>query len=400
MNGYFEENRNFLGLKGILGRRDFIVNCLIIEIIEIVLSTPLFYIVMLRPDLLDATVNHSSIGILLAQAMIGLIISPLYFSSITRRVRDILGEEDDNRIYIISAILTVLLFMAYTPVSHIFLAKWLIMFIIIMLMFWEGKISSQKPKSEIVKFNWGACFGTWIWGLFNKTPVTLLMIPLCLTFGWLPFMIICGLKGNEWAYEHKKYDSVEKFHKSQFDQSVIFTVLTPILFIIGSLSAMVISGTVLYKYTKANPEFAKKLDNSLVRYQEISINSVFDKVELTKDEYKFYLSPDDWADVPKKSRIMIFKTAVNYVAAKEDGALKLSDVDKPLSEKQEKFKSVIEFSNKTKILSTFNNEVLAEYYLDPQAYTDFVKDKKNVDLKGLYKLIDSGYKFNEHPSIP
>ena len=42
---YFDENRKFFGLSGVLGRRDFIINCIIIEVIEsLLVITPLFYV--------------------------------------------------------------------------------------------------------------------------------------------------------------------------------------------------------------------------------------------------------------------------------------------------------------------------------------------------------------------
>ena len=93
----------------------------------------------------------------------------------------------------VASILSVVIFMGYTPVGATFFGKWISFFVILVLIFQKGKITAKKPKSKIIKFNWGAFLGTWIWGLFNKAPITLLMLPLCLTFSWFPFMLICGL---------------------------------------------------------------------------------------------------------------------------------------------------------------------------------------------------------------
>ena len=61
------------------------------------------------------------------------------------------------------------------------------------------------------------------------------MIPLSFTTAGFIFMLICGLKGNEWAYEHKKDLSLDDFHSSQQKQSLIFAIITPILVIIMSI---------------------------------------------------------------------------------------------------------------------------------------------------------------------
>ena len=46
--------------------------------------------------------------------------------------------------------------------------------------------------------------------------------------------------------------------------------------------------------------------------------------------------------------------------------------------------------NNVKILSSFNNEVLAEFYLNPEG----------KDNKQLREELKKGYKFNKHPSMP
>ena len=82
MSSYFEENRKFLGLNGVLGRRDFIVNCMIIEIIEaLICSTPVVYLFFIYPDLLKSFSSSSSFPNWYLQwvSVFGLISSLLYF---------------------------------------------------------------------------------------------------------------------------------------------------------------------------------------------------------------------------------------------------------------------------------------------------------------------------------
>ena len=55
-----------------------------------------------------------------------------------------------------------------------------VLFIIIglFLMIKKGAVTGTYPVDPVFKFNWGAFFGTWIWGLFNKTYITLFEILL------------------------------------------------------------------------------------------------------------------------------------------------------------------------------------------------------------------------------
>ena len=63
------------------------------------------------------------------------------------------------------------------------------------------------------KFNWGAFVFSWIWGLFNKTYVTLIFLPVALVSLFVPLIgclipigvcIWFGVKGNSWAWQNKK----------------------------------------------------------------------------------------------------------------------------------------------------------------------------------------------------
>lgn len=85
--------------------------------------------------------------------------------------------------------------------------------------------SGQGPNTEVPdivakRFNWGAFTFSWIWGLFNKTYITfitlvLVFIPVVGSIAALVANIIFGIKGNSWAWQNKKWQSVEHFHKVQ-----------------------------------------------------------------------------------------------------------------------------------------------------------------------------------------
>lgn len=394
MSGYFEENKKFFSLKGILNRRDFFVNLLIIELIESVLITPVIYLMFFKPEIMQAfSGSPRPIWISLMMVALGLVNSVLLFPSVVRRIRDILGEDDDNKISVISAVLTVIMFIVYTPIGTTFWGSWLTLFVMVSLLFWQGRISGEKTKSEIVKFNWGAFWGTWIWGLLNKSFITLLMLPLLFTAGWFPFMLICGFRGNEWAYEKNsdKYENVEKFHKTQFKQSAILFLVVPIVFAVMMIGTSAIMSRSIALYSKSHPDFNKKIETKFNNYQINSIEAAFDKIELNKDEYKFYLDPEDWQSVGTTIKISILKNAMGYVLIKNNKS----------SINMEDYVNSVDLLNKIKIYSTFNNEELGAFSLNPEevkrAYEKAEQEKSYTEFK---KLWNSGYKFNDHPTIP
>lgn len=76
----------------------------------------------------------------------------------------------------------------------------------------SGQGGASVVPSEIQGWNWGAAGLTWIWGLSNNVWISLLtFIPLINIFWW----IVLGIKGNEWAWQAKEWDSVEQFKESQ-----------------------------------------------------------------------------------------------------------------------------------------------------------------------------------------
>ena len=99
--------------------------------------------------------------------------------------------------------------------------------------------------SDIKRFNWGAFFLTWIWGIGNNVMETLWI----LVVGFVPVIgcllsalvlpIIFGIKGNEWALKKKSYKSLEHFHSVQRTWAIIglsFYVATIVISLIIGLN--------------------------------------------------------------------------------------------------------------------------------------------------------------------
>jgi len=97
--------------------------------------------------------------------------------------------------------------------------------------------ANRKPEC-FNKFNWGAFWFTWIWGIANGVWISLLCLIPAVSFVML---FILGFKGNEWAWEvQKKSKSPEEFDRSQHAWAkagwIFLAVSFGIVFIIGLVS--------------------------------------------------------------------------------------------------------------------------------------------------------------------
>jgi hypothetical protein len=93
-------------------------------------------------------------------------------------------------------------------------------------------------------WNWGAFWYSWIWGLNHKTPVTLFSLLFGLAGRLVPGLglvnlglaVWFGARGNEWAWQNRRFDSVEHFRAVQRAWAMWVLgsfILILILFVIG-----------------------------------------------------------------------------------------------------------------------------------------------------------------------
>ena len=89
----------------------------------------------------------------------------------------------------------------------------------------SGQGRAAMVPDEIRGWNWGASLLGWIWAIGNNKYdmavyglavyiLSFLLGPL----GWLAQLVICvilGAKGNEWAWQSKKWRSIEHFKRTQ-----------------------------------------------------------------------------------------------------------------------------------------------------------------------------------------
>ncbi len=427
MSGNFELNEKFWSMDGILGRRGFIVNTLIIQIISGICVAPVVYLLLFKPELILDSIMRTTIttaDTLYLVFVLGCLILEcvLFFPSILRRVRDITADDDNNNVMMISSVIITVMLIASLPFmsqSLAFKLNWISLAIVIFLMVIPGKITSEKPASELIKFNWGAFFGTWYWGIYNKVPKTLIMIPLLFTgYAWFPFMLLCGMKGNEWAREKNNQKPIEDFHGAQKAQSIAFIFIAPLLSFLIFLISVVSISVYMLSYVKAHPDFKTKIEAINDRYLDISMKAYFSNIELGKDENKFYMEPKIWINMSDSQKRQTFDAAVTYIQRQDEKAKTKKDDHKDEAAKEkdknlelpkdetakEKDKNLdlskFETARTVKILSSFNNEVLASYEYDINEYSKLITPGRKVSFKEFYKFQKNAYKFNNRPTLP
>ncbi len=125
----------------------------------------------------------------------------------------------------------------------------------------EDNTSGQGREAvipdEIRKWNWGAFFLSWIWGLGNKTYIALLFfIPFC----WFVLPFVLGAKGSEWAWRNKRWTSIEHFKDVQKVWALVglFVVIIPV---IGITAAIAIPNYMLFQGKAATVEARTELTN-------------------------------------------------------------------------------------------------------------------------------------------
>jgi len=76
----------------------------------------------------------------------------------------------------------------------------------------SGSGGSGITPDIVKRWNWGAFFLNWIWGLGNRTYIALLCL---IPFVNFVMIFILGLKGSEWAWKNKHWQSIEQFKSVQ-----------------------------------------------------------------------------------------------------------------------------------------------------------------------------------------
>jgi len=76
----------------------------------------------------------------------------------------------------------------------------------------SGQGSTAIVPPEIKGWNWGAFFLNWISAIGNKTWIGLLAL---VPYAGFIMAIVLGVKGSEWAWQNRQWESVEQFKATQ-----------------------------------------------------------------------------------------------------------------------------------------------------------------------------------------
>jgi hypothetical protein len=163
--------------------------------------------------------------------------------------------------------------------------------------FLSGNNGKELPK-ELRGFNWGAFILTFIWGYFHKAWVTMLAIPLIifqmpLGINWILLTVLqiyCGIKGNEWAYQHDFWMTPAQFRMKQIKWGVFAMALSVVL----PLSFMLVFARFMSK-SEDNPQLLLQNAQCTVAYQKIKKHLKYSYMEsvTSADDVAYEFAKED-----------------------------------------------------------------------------------------------------------
>lgn len=99
----------------------------------------------------------------------------------------------------------------------------------------QGKLA--RIPQGIRGWNWGAFLLSWIWGISHSVWISLLcFVPLVN----IVMVFVLGARGNEWAWENGRWDSIEHFKRTQGNWA---------LWGLGVWLASIVIGVMLFIFT-------------------------------------------------------------------------------------------------------------------------------------------------------
>lgn len=374
-------NSKLVSFDGVIGRRDYFLNLIIISSIAIFYTLPYSMWVMTKitqfTDIFSLNTLFFNAPIFIkVWYILGVAgVSYLLVSNIVRRLNDISGRNNLPLNIIFSLIFVINAFGAMFPTKFIYLIGFIAFILGLFLIFKKGKITSQLPYDYTKEFNWGAFFGTWIWGLFNKSYIPLFHLLLFFTPWNIYFQLYCGLKGNEWAYKNKKWEDVSKFNKSQEKQTIFWSIYTcvivPILYFVLIFAIAFLMIAFIGKDSNGKPNMAK-----LEKFVETMTSIYYESYEIEPNENKFYVLSSDWNTYSFSDKKQLLDMAANISANERYKANPKVHTNKMAE------------LPRTKIYSANNLQLLAEFKMD-----ETIAQKDNAGFMEYVKAGISAYKF-------
>ena len=378
-------NTKFLGTDGIIGRYDFCYNLIFLGMIALIFSLPLNLYLLANLGTLEDLLNLNKVWaeaswLLKIWTLVGgIVCSYIVCINANRRLNDINGKISKDINLIFSTLFILNTFGVIFPCPIAMLLTTLNTIAILYLVLKKGEITGKYPYDYRKEFNWGAYFGTWLWGLWNKSYKTLWIILL----GWTPwgflYSLYIGMKGNEWAANNRDWQNLDEFKKSQETQTIVFVLYKVLLLPI--IIYTVVFGTIFgimatsIKEAASSPECNSKLEKLDTTFEKFS-SIYFESYKITKDENKFYVLPEDWSRYSYSEKKDILDMAASLASSKRSKADKNG------------YYSKTKELPRTKIYNVKNNELLAEYFMD-----ESLLYSENATTKNILKSAMNAYKF-------
>lgn len=376
-------NTKLISFEGILGRRDYLLNVVYICMISALFTTPLSigFVNNIETflDVFSPAKIFWNLGWFLKLWTLAGTAFVVYIniSNITRRLNDINGCVNKDSNIVICSLFALGAFGFAMPFGLLVLFSCINFFLFLFLLFKRGKITGNYPYDFRKEFNWGAFFGTWIWGVINKSYHALWMLILGFTPIAFFYQLLLGLKGNEWAYKNRQWKSDEEFKKSQENQTIGFVVLT--FFIVPALCFVLafslIFGVAMLAADEANIEQNKSTLHKVEKAIDSYTSIWFEGHEITETENRYYVLPKDWRGYSfSEKKDILDIAAISAAREREKTTGKYSSKTKELP--------------RTKIYSSVNKELLGEFVLDETSF-----ESEKPDYKEIFKAAFKAYRF-------
>ena len=101
----------------------------------------------------------------------------------------------------------------------------------------SGQGKGIEIPEEIKGWSWGGFLLNWIWAIGNKTWIGLLAL---IPYVGIIMAFMLGIKGRQWAWENKQWESIDHFLRVQKRWSFWGVALTVVPAAIGIIAAIVI----------------------------------------------------------------------------------------------------------------------------------------------------------------
>ena len=96
-----------------------------------------------------------------------------------------------------------------------------------------GNARDNAVPHGVSGWSWGAFFLNVIWAIANRTWLGLLMF---VPYLWFVMPFVLGYKGREWAWQNRRWESVEQFNRAQRDWSIAGVVAACVVIVVAILA--------------------------------------------------------------------------------------------------------------------------------------------------------------------